>query len=83
MSFSSSLSEKKISSAADCIYTMVGQQLRSDLLNEMHLHEIFTLQCVHQKLLVDYGLLSLSSPPMWRLFRSEIKSELLSESCPF
>lgn len=38
VSFSSSLSEKKISSAADCIHSMVGQQLQCDPLNKIHLH---------------------------------------------
>lgn len=36
VSFSSSLSEKKISSAADCIHSMVGQQLQCDPLNKIH-----------------------------------------------
>lgn len=36
---------------------------------------------MHQELLLDYRLLSLSSPPVE--FVQELKSELLSESCPF
>lgn len=44
----------------------------------MHLHEIFTVQYLHQELLVNYRLLSLSSPPAE--FVQE--SDLLSESCP-
>lgn len=48
VSFSSSLSEKKISSAADCIHSMVGQELQCNPLNKTHLHGKFNVQSMHQ-----------------------------------